>query len=222
VKHALLASTIAAFLLGVSASASAGVIATESFESPALSVGAIQYGPAYDLTNDINSTGPASAPNFTFNGYSGIASNGNAYLPPTPFGLQTAFIQAYPAAGSNITWNVAGFTPGKTYTLYFYDAGYGGGADTLDVSAFASSADYTPSSDSIYGLNSLTFTATSTSGTIEFLGTSSGGDYVTEIDDLSIVSSVPEPSTWAMMMVGLGGLGVGLRVRRRIQALAAT
>ena len=35
-------------------------------------------------------------------------------------------------------------------------------------------------------------------------------------------TSVPEPATWAMMMLGFGGLGVAMRNNRRKQAVAAT
>jgi hypothetical protein len=31
---------------------------------------------------------------------------------------------------------------------------------------------------------------------------------------------VPEPATWAMMLMGFGGLGVALRARRRTAAIA--
>jgi hypothetical protein len=35
-----------------------------------------------------------------------------------------------------------------------------------------------------------------------------------EVDNLAI-GGIPEPTTWAMMLVGLGGLGVALRARRK-------
>jgi PEP-CTERM motif len=38
----------------------------------------------------------------------------------------------------------------------------------------------------------------------------------------STVAAVPEPASWAMMLVGFGGLGVAMRSSRRAKAAAAT
>ena len=35
-----------------------------------------------------------------------------------------------------------------------------------------------------------------------------------------VAFAVPEPSTWALLMIGFGGLGVSLRSRRRGAAVA--
>jgi hypothetical protein len=40
------------------------------------------------------------------------------------------------------------------------------------------------------------------------------------LSDITISPGVPEPATWAMMLVGFGGLGAAMRARRK-QALAA-
>jgi hypothetical protein len=46
--------------------------------------------------------------------------------------------------------------------------------------------------------------------------TASGGPPFSLLDGVSLSSSVPEPSTWAMMFIGFAGLGfAGLRSRRR-------
>jgi hypothetical protein len=79
--------------------------------------------------------------------------------------------------------------------------------------------------------SSLTFAHT---GSSFVLGISAGGggwqggdDESWGIDNLSITTSrsdtrgVPEPATWAMMMLGFGGLGAALRSRRRNALLAA-
>ena len=39
--------------------------------------------------------------------------------------------------------------------------------------------------------------------------------------DITAVSAVPEPATWAMLLLGFGGIGVMLRGRRKALALAA-
>jgi hypothetical protein len=37
----------------------------------------------------------------------------------------------------------------------------------------------------------------------------------------TVTTSVPEPSTWAMLLVGFGGLGAAMRSRRRLTAVTA-
>ena len=52
--------------------------------------------------------------------------------------------------------------------------------------------------------------------------TSSGAPPFSLLDGVSLTGSVPEPSTWAMMFIGFGGLAyAGLRNRRRAAVLAA-
>jgi hypothetical protein len=35
---------------------------------------------------------------------------------------------------------------------------------------------------------------------------------------LAVTNPVPEPSTWAMMLIGFGAAGYGLRRRRRVES----
>ena len=62
------------------------------------------------------------------------------------------------------------------------------------------------------------FKAATTTATIQFdsNGLNAAG-FDVGLDNVSIaaISSVPEPSTWAVMLVGLGGLGAAMRARRR-------
>jgi hypothetical protein len=209
-------AAMALFTLG---GAQAGTLATESFESPVLNPGAIQYSADEDSYNT-NASGSANVANFSFHGFSGVTSNGNGYVMDTPFGSQEAFLQSYQNVGSEIDWNLTGLTPGKTYTLSFYDIAYYVGAEEIQVSAFGKSTDYTPASNSSYGLNTFTFTPTSSSGDIAFATVTPSGNSVSGIDNLT-VSSVPEPATWALMLIGVGCVGAGLRMRRKEAMVAA-
>lgn len=63
-----------------------------------------------------------------------------------------------------------------------------------------------------------------TSATLQLLDTNtSGGFNDFAIDDLSFsaVSAVPEPGTWALLLFGVGAIGVGLRTRRQLTATPA-
>ena len=52
-----------------------------------------------------------------------------------------------------------------------------------------------------------------------FLGQNPGYQLVFSDGVDNVLSSVPEPATWTMMLVGVGMIGVGLRVARRKNAL---
>jgi hypothetical protein len=66
------------------------------------------------------------------------------------------------------------------------------------------------------------FTATSTTTSIAFLNRDPTTDYVAALDSVVVrtVDGVPEPSTWAMMILGFAGIGF-LAYRRRNQAAVA-
>jgi hypothetical protein len=69
---------------------------------------------------------------------------------------------------------------------------------------------------------SLTFTATGPTEVLSFFanGGPSGVPPFALLDGVSMMA-VPEPSTWAMMLIGFGGLGVDAFRSRRKAAAAA-
>jgi hypothetical protein len=139
--------------------------------------------------------------------------------PNTPYGNQFGFIQTYNNAGSAISWTVNGLTAGAQYTLSFYDVGGSGpvGVNPLTVTFTGATAlvsnDFTPLTTGWLS-NAMSFRATAASATITFNASPTGGNLLSGIDNLS-VSSVPEPASWAMMLVGFFGLGGVLRSVRR-------
>jgi len=59
-------------------------------------------------------------------------------------------------------------------------------------------------------------------GTLADSDTSNAGGHVWAIFTLSagVAGGVPEPSTWAMMLLGFGGIGLAMRRKRKVAALA--
>jgi hypothetical protein len=231
VKRSILAYAALVPVLAISAPASAAVIASTSFESPtfpALGAGQDKYGPDQSGYNQPPSGGLV-VPGFTFNGYSGIFSNPSlCCVLSTPYGKQFGFLQTFNDSGSSIAWTVNGLTLGDQYTLSFYDVGSGAngvGVDPLTVTFIGATAlvsnDFTPSTTGWLS-NSMSFTANAASAVITFNGSPTGGNLISGIDNV-LVTTVPEPATWAMMLLGLFGLGTVLRSSQRKQgrALAA-
>jgi hypothetical protein len=73
----------------------------------------------------------------------------------------------------------------------------------------------------IYSPFSMTFTATGSTTAISFAGLT-GNQYI-GLDNVSvegITAAIPEPSTWAMMILGFGGVGFMAYRRRMIGAIA--
>ena len=59
-------------------------------------------------------------------------------------------------------------------------------------------------------LSTLTFAAVGTSDSL--------GGY---LDNIRLTAAVPEPSTWAMMLIGFGAIGFSMRRRRKTLALTS-
>lgn len=124
---------------------------------------------------------------------------------------------------------ISGLTAGTTYAVKFIMASEFTNADSLRISvnggpgSLFSAPAYVPG-----GFNGgfwdnwvaqkFQFTASSGSATIQFdtVGLNQGG-YDVGLDNVSIsvAGGVPEPMTWAMMLVGFAGLGAVMRANRR-------
>ena len=127
---------------------------------------------------------------------------------------------------SAISQTINGLTVGKTYLLgfdYAFGQQTGFSGDTLQklTASFgglsATSSTFTVPSHGFTGWQFVSglVTATSSSETLSFLA--NGNLPVPPFALVSNVSltAVPEPSTWALTILGFAGLGAALRVRRR-------
>jgi hypothetical protein len=184
-------------------------------------------------------SGTGSGDNGVNNQYGGTLSlygpaNGvNNGLGPSPQGGNyIAQDSAYDQGAISQTIN--GLTSGESYVVSFYWAaaqqnGFNGptydqwqvslGGQTLDTAT----VDIPSHGFSGWMYQTLTFTATSSSELLSFYanGGPPGVPPFALLDGVSMMA-VPEPSTWAMMLIGFGGLGVAAyRSRRKAAAAAA-
>ncbi len=116
----------------------------------------------------------------------------------------------------------------KTYKVTFDLAGNPAGGSAfkfMQVSAGMNSTVYAFDTTG-HSLSSMgwfpeyfTFTATGASSTLTFASLENS-PYGPAIDNVT-VSSVPEPAAWALMLVGIAGLGGALRASRRREAALA-
>lgn len=116
--------------------------------------------------------------------------------------------------------SILGFGPG-TYKLTFLLGGNARGAPARKTifSLGDWTDDLTLASGDGLALRSYTFTTT-VAGSLIFADDGPGNQQGNILDEITLSSAVPEPATWAMMIVGFGLTGSMVRSARRPQAFA--
>jgi len=140
-------------------------------------------------------------------------------------------VTGHPSAQGEVSQTISGLQVGKNYTLTFDWAAAqlrnrtGAITEQLKVS-FGGQTFFTPvlsvPSQQFSGWKDVTmhFTPTSTMQTLSFLsiGSPIGEPPIAALDGVSL--TVPEPATWAMLVIGFGGIGALIRRRRQTLAYA--
>jgi len=212
---------IAISVVRFAASSSAAVL-TYDFENANTSGSpAAYYYPTGFTQYSSDASTAVIAPGVTFSGTSGVQNNAAPWgFPPAPApGTNAAFIQSYNGQSSSpgtISFDLSSLIAGQTYTLTFSQVARPyQGVDPFTVSYGATSfGTFTPTLN--WTQVTETFVAQAATPLV-FAGTILDGDHSSGIDNISI-SAVPEPSTWAMMILGF--LGVGLAAHRRKKRFA--
>ena len=220
-----------ALLVGIAAlavasgSASAAVLVVD-FENSNVSAGNYFYsadeaaGFSSDAVFPSTPGSVVSVPGVAFAGGSGVQNNA---LFATPGGFPLGSFPAAPAPGSN------------TAFLQNYPYFTAAGVITIDTDILEANKLYTVTFDSVAlpnvdgkftvsyngSVQEVTAGSTWTSSTFSFVAVVgqdlifSDGDF-NGLDNITVSAAVPEPSTWAMMILGFAGIGY-MTYRRRNQ-----
>lgn len=117
--------------------------------------------------------------------------------------------------------SVLTFGPGAyklTFDLAGNNRGYPSQTTTVGLGSFLTSL--TPANTDPFVTHTIDFSS-STAGRLVFTDLGPSNQQGNLLDNITL-ASVPEPATWAMMIMGLAGIGAALRNRRKDQVSALT
>jgi hypothetical protein len=212
---------LAAAAIAMASSAASASVLVVDFENSNVSAG--QYSYAADSAGYSQPSGNSvSVPGVGFSGTSGVQNNAQAWgFPAAPGpGTNAAFLQSYSSSNLGvITIDTGTLVVGQSYTVAFDSvARPGTGADPFTVRYNGLSKTIDP------GLSwaSSTWSFMAVAGqNLVFSATRIDGDHASGLDNIAI-TAIPEPSTWALMILGFAGLGfLGYRRRAHSASLPA-
>ena len=190
-KHVL--AVICSVMIGLTAAPAVAQTYTENFEAAFPSWETGWFGVNSNATN-VYGMGAGRG-----NNPDGLWINDGLF---NSLGVTVTFDSAFATSLTSFYMDIAGYQP---TTLTFFDQ--------FGATLFSSNVVLTQGAYTDPGVYARYGTASSSGiGGFSFSGQARGN---TSIDNLeAIAGAVPEPSTWAMMLVGFGGVGFAMRRRR--------
>ena len=218
--YRFVAAAAVASSLFIATPGSATVLTNGGFEQPGVTNSCCITDPTTAIPGWTVPSGNVNVVNgfFSSNPYKNLAKEGAQYLDLVGEGTAGSISQTF------------GTVTGQVYNLSFFFSHnlfsglQSASADVLINGVLFGSVTHTGGSTSDLNWQSFskTFTASGTSTTLEFLNTKGGENTGVFLDAIS-VGAVPEPATWAMMLLGFAGVGYSMRRRpanrRRLQAV---
>jgi len=204
----------AAAALTIGSAANAAITVTFDDGNGGLSAGEVSYA-----TFDPGSTGGV-----TGSGYIIQTGSNNSGADPAVGGQGDPYLSVLGGGAANFSFEGGLSSLGLDY----------GSADAYNTFVLflsdGTTANYTGSDLINIGTADGDQTAPRTNGRLTF--TTSDGVFITglrllsgqnslEVDNLGVVSAVPEPGTWAMMLLGFGAIGFSMRRRRQVHLMQA-
>ncbi|WP_237219995.1 PEPxxWA-CTERM sorting domain-containing protein [Sphingomonas arenae] len=204
----------AAAALTVGSAANAAINVTFDDGNGGLSAGEVSYA-----TFDPGSTGGV-----TGSGYIIQSGSNSSGADPAVGGQGDPYLSVLGGGNANFTFEGGLSSLGLDY----------GSADAYNTFVLflsdGTTANYTGSDLINIGTADGNQTEPRTNGRLTF--TTSDGVFITglrllsgqnslEVDNLGVVSAVPEPGTWAMMLLGFGAIGFSMRRRRQVHLMQA-
>lgn len=211
-KKMMIASLL---VTGLSTAAQAQLVNNGGFEQPTVSDPCCITSPPVDIPG-WTATPNVNVVNGTFSSWNGnLAKEGNQYLDLVGEGGTGAIEQ-------NIATAV-----GQLYNLsFFYSHNLFAGLTTASANIYLNGSLFgsiTHTGGDRTNLNwtafSKDFTATTALTNLKFVNTAGAGNEGVFLDAIN-VAAVPEPATWAMMLLGFGGIGAAMRRQRKPTRLA--
>jgi hypothetical protein len=191
---------IAAVLLGATAAHASTTVFSDNFNADTDALNASSFAGGWTVTDgSVDIVGPTG-------GWDLIPGNGY-------------YIDLDGSTGkAGLFSNSVAVSAGQTYILSFSLAGnqrasYGTGGDSVTVKFGTSSQVISRAETDVFQTFSLSYTALA-DGNAAFSFRNAGGDNIGALLDNVTVTAVPEPTTYAMLLAGLGLMGAVARRRR--------